>query len=67
MKPFDLDDQLQFLEILEREENASISRDVIALSETLWGLRGFIAYDGEVLMAEFASYEDARNVLDRLR
>ena len=66
MTPFSPDEQFRFLEVLAHEESAWISREVVPLTDTLWGLHGFIPYDGEVLMAEFASYEDAKNALDRL-
>ena len=62
----DLDRQLQFLRAL-LDDNASIDGDVLQISETTWAIHGDIAVDGEVLMAEFASYEDARYVLDQVR
>jgi len=62
----DLDRQLQFLRAL-LDDNASIDGDVLQISETTWAIHGDIAVDGEVLMAEFASYEEARYVLDQVR
>jgi hypothetical protein len=62
----DLDRQLQFLRAL-LDDNASIDGDVLQISETTWAIHGDIAVDGEVLMAEFASYEEARFVLDQVR
>jgi hypothetical protein len=60
-----IEQQLEFLRILE-EENAAISGDILEIGLGLWGIHGFIAVDGDVLMAEFFSYEDARSVLDQL-
>jgi hypothetical protein len=57
--------QLQFLQILV-EENASIAGDVLQVLPDLWAIHGYIAVDGDVLMAEFQSYDQARNVLDEL-
>ena len=60
------DQQLEFLRVLE-EENAWIAGDVLPLCQGLWGIHGVIAVDGDVLMAEFESYDLARNALDQLR
>ena len=57
--------QLEFLEVLV-EENASIAGDVVQLTEHLWAIHGFIPVDGDVLMAEFESYEAATTVLEQL-
>ena len=57
--------QLEFLRDLE-EENAWIARDILPMGEGLWGIHGNIAVDGEVLMGEFQSYEDARRIRDEL-
>lgn len=62
----DPDRQLQFLlELLD--ENASIDGDVLEISNHTWAIHGEIPVDGEILMAEFDTYDDARNVLDQLR
>lgn len=55
-------DQLQFLRDLV-EEHALIAGDVVRVAEHRWAIHGFIAVDGEVLMAEFDSYEQATRVL----
>jgi hypothetical protein len=57
--------QLRFLQDLE-DENAWISPDIIPVGYGIWAIHGVIAVDGNVLMAEFWSYDDARRVLDRL-
>jgi hypothetical protein len=64
-QPDDPEDQLHFLEDLV-EENASIAGDVLQVGEHLWAIHGFIAVDGDVLMAEFESYDQATTVLGRL-
>ena len=62
----DPDRQLQFLlELLD--ENASIDGDILEISSHTWAIHGEIAVDGEILMAEFDTYDDARNVLDQVR
>ena len=62
----DPDRQLQFLlELLD--DNASIDGDVLEISNGTWAIHGQIAVEGEVLMAEFGTYDQARNVLDRVR
>jgi hypothetical protein len=57
--------QLQFLHVL-LEENASIAGDVLQLNDNLWAVHGFIPVDGDVLMAEFATYEQATYTLGLL-
>ena len=59
------DPKLEFLEELV-EENASIAGDVVQLGEHLWGIHGEIAVDGDVLMAEFETREEATLVLEEL-
>jgi hypothetical protein len=65
-RDLDPDRQLQFLRAL-LDEHASIDGDVLKISEDTWAIHGGIAVDGEVLMAEFASYDEARYVLDQVR
>jgi hypothetical protein len=59
------DNQLEFLEALV-EENASIAGDVLQVGTSLWAIHGFIPVDGDVLMAEFDSYDQATNTLEQL-
>jgi hypothetical protein len=59
------ENQLEFLEEMV-EENASIAGDVIQVGTHLWAIHGFIAVDGDVLMAEFDSYDQATSTLERL-
>ena len=59
------DNQLQFLHDLV-EENASIAGDVVQVGDDLWAIHGFIPVDGDVLMAEFDSYDQATSTLEQL-
>jgi len=59
------DEQLEFLEELV-EENASIAGDVLQVDTHLWAIHGFIPVDGDVLMAEFDSFEQASYTLEQL-
>ena len=59
------DDELQFLQDLVKE-NASIAGDVLQVGDNLWAVHGFIPVDGDVLMGEFGSYDEAMNLLAQL-
>jgi hypothetical protein len=59
------DQQLRFLRDL-LEENAWISGDVLQIGTAMWAVHGVILVDGNVLMAEFDSYDEARRALDQL-
>ena len=48
------------------EENASIAGDVVQVGDNLWAIHGFIPVDGDVLMAEFDSYDQATSTLEQL-
>jgi hypothetical protein len=65
-RDLDRDRQLQFLRAL-LEEHAWIDGDVLHISDDAWAIHGEIPVDGEVLMAEFTSYDEARDVLDEVR
>jgi hypothetical protein len=58
--------QFQFLcELLEG--HASIDGDVLRIGNDRWAIHGVIAVDGEVLMAGFDTYDEAKWVLNRVR
>jgi hypothetical protein len=59
-------EKVEFLRVLE-EESASISGDVLQVGKELWAIHGTIPVDGDVLMAEFDTYDEARRTLERLR
>jgi hypothetical protein len=62
----DPDRQLEFLLDL-LDDDASIDGDVLEVNNDTWAIHGQIAVEGEILMAEFGTYDEARNVLDRVR
>ena len=57
------DRQVQLLRDLE-EEYASIEGDIVQVGDGAWAIHGVIPVDGDVLMAEFQTYDEARSVLD---
>ena len=57
--------QLAFLQEL-LTENAIIAGDIAAIDSHTFAIHGVIPVDGEVLMAEFQTYDEARIVLDKL-
>jgi hypothetical protein len=62
----DPDRQLQFLLAL-LEDKAFIDGDVLKISEHTWAIHGEIEVEGETLMAEFDTYDEAWYVLEQLR
>jgi hypothetical protein len=58
--------QLEFLRELV-QDNASIGGGVLEIAKNTWAIHGVIPVDGEVLMAEFETYDEAILVLDQLR
>lgn len=59
------DGQLLFLQELV-EEHATIAGDVVEIGTHTWAIHGFIAVDGDVIMAEFDTRDQATTVLDQL-
>jgi hypothetical protein len=57
--------QLEFLRDLV-QENASIDLDVIEFGPSAWAIHGRFPYDGEVPMAVFDTYDEARQVLEQI-
>ena len=57
------DRQVQLLRELE-DEYASIAGDIVKVGDGAWAIHGVIPVDGDVLMAEFQTYDEARSVLD---
>jgi hypothetical protein len=49
------------------EENASIHGNVLYIGYDIWAIHGIIPVDGDVLMAEFESYDQAKTALDEVR
>ncbi len=48
------------------KQPVEIDQDVIEIDEDSWAIHGRIAYDGEVIVAEFASEEEAWTALEGL-
>jgi len=46
--------------------HADIGGDIVQVGVSTWALHGFIAYDGEVLLAEFDDLFTARQALNRI-
>jgi hypothetical protein len=61
----DPDRQLQLLRGL-LEDNGAVECDVLKIGTDTWAIHGVIPVDGEVLMAEYDSYEAARHALDEV-
>ena len=59
------DRQLRFLEELV-EEHAAIAGDVLEIGAETWAIHGSIGVDGDVIVAEYATQEQARSVLAAL-
>lgn len=58
--------QLQSLgELLE--EHASLDGDVLEIRTDIWALHGVFPFAGQVLMAAFDTYDEAKYVLDQVR
>ncbi len=59
------DRQLRFLEELV-EENAAVAADIVEIGARTWAIHGVIPVDGDVIMAEFDTYREAKVALDQL-
>jgi hypothetical protein len=57
------DNQLALLEELVKE-NVSIAGDIAEIGAGTWAIHGVIPVDGDVIIAEFETYEQARVVLN---
>ena len=47
-------------------EHARVARDIVQIDAQTWAIHGFIAVDGEVIMAEFNSRSDAEAAIEQL-
>lgn len=47
-------------------EHARVARDIVQIDAQTWAIHGFIAVDGEVIMAEFNSRNDAEAAIEQL-
>ena len=62
------DEQRQFESLRELvKDNAAIGGGVLEIAKDTWAIHGVIPVDGDVLMAEFETYDEAIFVLRQLR
>ena len=47
-------------------EGASIDGDVLEIATDTWVVHGVVGYDGEIPMAVFDTYNEAKHVLDQV-
>ncbi|HET6919685.1 MAG TPA: hypothetical protein VFI46_09490 [Jiangellaceae bacterium] len=60
-----IDDQEELIAELLAED-AEVAGDVVEIRAGLWAIHGHIPVDGEVILAEFGSFEQASAAVDRL-
>jgi hypothetical protein len=61
--PVTLEQRQELVQLVTRLLDARIAGDIVQLDARTWAIHGTIAVDGNVLVAEFDSLEDARTVL----
>ena len=56
------------LEVLREfvEEGASIDGDVLEIAKDTWVVHGVVGYDGEIPIAVFDTYAEAKHILDQV-
>jgi hypothetical protein len=59
------DRQLRFIQEL-LDENVPIAGDITEIDAETWAIHGLIPMDGDVIVAEYHSYSEARGVLDEI-
>jgi hypothetical protein len=59
------DSRLRFLRELV-DDNATIAGDVAEITDHVWAIHGVIPVDGDVILAEYETYDQARVDLDTL-
>jgi hypothetical protein len=57
------DGQVRFLRE-QVDDNATIAYDITDVASNIWAVHGAIPVDGEVIMAEFETYDQAKVALD---
>ncbi len=48
------------------DEHVHVSCDLVPIDEHTWAIRGSIAVDGDVILAEFDNHEDAELAVEEL-
>ena len=64
-QPFDTTRQLEFMTELVTAHN-DVAGDILQIGLTTWAIHASIPVDGDVLVAEYASFEEARAALAQL-
>jgi hypothetical protein len=59
------DERVAFLRTL-MEEDASVDLDILKYGDDAWAIHGVFPYEGEVPMAVFGSYDEAKRALDEV-
>jgi hypothetical protein len=59
----DADERVSFLRTLMQEDGA-VDLDILKYGNDAWAIHGVFPYDGEVPMAVFDSYDEAKRALD---
>lgn len=54
------------LDALMAQQQVRVAGDVVAIDEQVWAIHGIIPVDGEVILAEFTTREQAKAALDGL-
>jgi class 3 adenylate cyclase len=49
------------------DEHVRVSGDIISIDSSTWAIHGFIAVDGDILMAEFDSPDEATAAIEEIR
>jgi hypothetical protein len=60
-----LDSQLEFMNEL-LDEGAALAGSIVEIGSHTWAIHGQVPVDGEVIMAEFDTVDEARTALGRL-
>jgi hypothetical protein len=47
-------------------QQARVDGDAVAIDDRTWAIHGVIPVDGEVILAEFSTLEEARAVLENI-
>ena len=64
--PFDELKKCCLFQLADEQRHLEMDRDVFELDHATWAIHGYIAYDGEVIAATFASEKEAWAGLSRL-
>jgi len=60
------DSSADLLQVLVSLRESAIECDIVQIGVSTWAIHGVIPVDGEVLLAEFDTYEDAKSILEQV-